>query len=79
VSAKRICTSEPPATAPLSAAGEFTSADEFLFAGVEAFMALAVVLSCESFAADSAYEWSFVCVGAEVRAEIIGAGESFRA
>jgi hypothetical protein len=79
VSAKRICTSEPPATAPLSAARELTSADEFLFAGVEAFVALAVVLSCESFAADCAYEWPFVCVGAEVGAEVIGAGESFRA
>jgi hypothetical protein len=78
MSAKSICTGETSPTSPLSAARELASADEFLFAGMQAFVPLAIVLSCKGFAADCAYEWPFVCVGAEVGAEVVGAGESFR-
>ena len=42
-------------------------------------MAFAVVLAGEGFAADGAYEGSFVGVGAEVRAEVVGPGEAFGA
>lgn len=41
-------------------------------------MAFAVVLAREGFAAHCADEGSFVCVGAEVGAKIVGAGEAFR-
>jgi hypothetical protein len=62
----------------LAGSGEFAATDEFLFAGVEAFVAFAVVLACEGFAAYGADEGSFVCVRAEVGAEVVGAGEAFR-
>lgn len=42
-------------------------------------MALAIMLAGESFAADGADKGSLVCVGTQVRAEVIGACESFRA
>jgi hypothetical protein len=41
-------------------------------------VAFAIVLSCEGFAADGADEWALVGVGAEMRAEVICAGEAFR-
>jgi len=46
---------------------------------VQALMALAVVLARESLPADRADEGPLVRVRAQVRAEVVGAGEAFRA
>lgn len=78
MAAQSICTGESAATTPLSASRELAAADEFLFAGMEAFVAFAVVLSCKCFTAHCAYEWSFVSVGAEVGSQIVCAGKAFR-
>jgi hypothetical protein len=79
MSAKSVCARESSSTSPLTAAGELASTDEFLFAGVEPFVAFSIVLARECFAAYCADEGSFVGVGAEVGAQVVGARESFRA
>ena len=70
---------ESPAAAPLRAALERAFADKFLLAAVQALVTFAVVLPCEGFATDSAYERTLVCVRPEMRAEIVSAGEALRA
>lgn len=42
-------------------------------------MALSVMLSCKSLAADSAYEGPLVGVGAKVRAQVVGTGKALGA
>jgi hypothetical protein len=42
-------------------------------------VALAIVLAGEGFAADCAHEWSFIGVGAEMRAQIVCSGKPLRA
>lgn len=46
---------------------------------MQAFVAFAVVLAGEGFAADGADEGAFVGVGAEVGAEVVGSREAFGA
>ena len=70
---------EASAAAPVAARAELAAADEFFFARVEPFVAFAVVLAREGFAADGADKGAFVGVGAEVGAKVIGAGEAFGA
>jgi len=48
----------------VAASGEVAATDEFLFAGVEAFVSFAIVLACEGFAADGADKGSFVGMSA---------------
>jgi hypothetical protein len=64
---------KPTAAAPVLAGlrAQFAAADEFLLARVQPFVALAIVLSCKSFAANSADEGAFVGVCAEVGPEIV--------
>lgn len=78
MAAQSVRTGEAAAAAPLSASRELAAADEFLFAGMEAFVAFAVVLPCECFAAYCAHKWSFVGVGAEVGSQVVCAGKPFR-
>lgn len=56
--------------------GEIAFADEFLFAGVQAFVAFSVVLAREGLATYRAYERSFVGVRAEMGAEVVGSREA---
>ena len=77
VAAQRICACEAPATAPGAGIGEVAFADEFLLAGVEAFVAFAIVLAGKGFATDGADEGPFVGVGAQMRAEVVGTSEAF--
>ena len=79
MSAEGVGAREPSATAPVPACAELAAADEFFLARVEAFVAFAVVLAGEGFAADGADERAFVRVGAEVGAEVVGACEAFGA
>lgn len=58
---------------------EFTLANKFLLARMQTLVAFAVVLPRERFTADCANERPFVGMCAEVRAEVIGASEGFRA
>lgn len=79
MSAEGVGTREPSAAAPVPACAELAAADEFFLARVEAFVAFAVVLAGEGFAADGADERTFVRVGAEVGAEVVGPCEAFGA
>jgi hypothetical protein len=79
MAAEGICTRESTAAAPVAAPGKVTAADEFLFARVQALVALAVVLTSEGFAADCTDKWSFVGVGAEMRAQVVCSSEPLRA
>ena len=79
MAAQGVGAGESPAAAPGAAGAELAAADEFLFAAVEAFVAFAVVLAGEGFAADGADKRPFVGVGAQVRAEIVGAREALGA
>ena len=79
VTAQSVSACEAPPTAPLGAALQRAFADEFLLARVQAFVAFAVVLAREGFAADCADEWAFVGVRAQMGAEVVGAGEAFGA
>lgn len=74
-----VGTSEAAATAPRATGTKFAAADEFLFARVEAFMSFSIVLACKGLATDGADEGSFVGMGAEMRAEVVGTREAFRA
>ena len=64
VAAQSVCAGEASSTTPLGAGLESAFADEFLLAGVQAFVAFAVVLAREGFAADGADKWSLVGVRA---------------
>ena len=77
--AERVCAREASSTTPLVAGLERTFADEFLLTAVEAFVALAIVLSCESFAAHRANEGSFVRVRSQMTTQIIRSREALRA
>ena len=77
--AEGVGTGKAPATAPLATGAQLATADEFLLAGVEAFVAFAVVLAREGFAADGTDERALVGVGAEVGAEVVGTGEALGA
>lgn len=78
MAAQSIRTGEAAAAAPLSASRELAAANEFLFAGMEALVAFAVMLPCKCFAAHCTHEWSFVGVGAEMGSQIVCAGKPFR-
>ena len=67
VAAEGVSAGEAPATAPVAAGPQLAFADEALLAAVQAFVAFAVVLAREGFAADSAYEGPLVGVRAQVR------------
>jgi hypothetical protein len=77
VSTQSVRASEASAAAPLVAALERALTDELLLSAVQAFVTFAVVLSRESFAADSTDEWSLVSVSAEMRAQIVCTCETF--
>lgn len=79
MAAEGIGASEASAAAPLSALLQFTLADELLFARVQAFVALAVVLPREGFVAYGADERSLVGMCPEMRPQVVGAGESLGA
>lgn len=76
--AESVGASEAAVAAPVAALLEVTLADELLLAGVQAFVTLAVVLTCKSLATDCAHEWSFICVGTEVRPQVVSTSEPLR-
>jgi len=65
---KCIGTREPTTTAPLFRVAELTSANELLFARMQAFMSLAIMLASERLATYSTDKWSLVCMGAKMGA-----------
>ena len=75
MSSQRVSPRKPPRAAPGTTGFKLAFADEFLLAGVQAFVAFAVVLAREGFGADGADEGTLVGVGAEVGAEVVGARE----
>ena len=77
MAAKSVGACEAATATPVAAGAEFAAADEFLLAAVETFVAFAVVLACESLAADGANKGTFVGVGAEMGAEVVGSCETF--
>lgn len=70
--------SETAVAAPVSALLEIAFAYELLLAGVQTFVTLAIVLTCESLATDCAHEWSLICMCAEVRSQVISTSKSLR-
>jgi hypothetical protein len=79
VAAESVGAGEAAVAAPGVAGLELASTDEFLLAAVEAFVAFAIVLAGEGFAADGADEGTLVGVGAQVGAEVVGTRESLGA
>lgn len=79
VAAEGVGAGKAAVAAPGGAGEERSGTDVFLFAGVEAFVAFSVVLARKGFAADGADEGTFVGVGAEMGAEVVGSGEAFGA
>lgn len=79
MSSESVGARETPAAAPVSAGFELPFAHELFLAGVQAFVAFAVVLAGEGFGADGADEWTLVGVGAEMRAEVVSARKLFGA
>ena len=77
MAAQRVRASKAPSTAPRAAGAELATADEFLFAAVEAFVAFAVVLAGEGFAAYCTDERSFVGMGPQMRAEVVCTRKAF--
>ena len=75
MAAQSVGACEAATAAPVTAAGEFASADEFLFTGVETLVPFAVVLARKGLAADGADEGSLVGVGSKVASEVVGACE----
>ena len=76
--AESVGASEPAVAAPVATLLEVALADELLFAGVEAFMALAIVLTRESLATDCAHKRSLVCMRAEMRSQVVSTSKSLR-
>ena len=75
---KGISASKAAVAAPVAALLEVALADELFLAGVQAFVTLAIVLTCESLVTDCAHEWSLVCMRAEVRSQVISTSKSLR-
>lgn len=78
MAAESVGAGEASPAAPVVAVFEVAAADELLLAGVQAFVALAVVLARECLAAHAADEGALVCVRAQMRPEVVGAGEALR-
>src|SRR6195952_5404976 len=77
MSAKRIRSGESPATAPLPTSLEVTLADEFLFARVQSFVALPVVLSGKCLPTNRTYKRALVRVRAQMGTQVVCASETF--
>lgn len=78
MSAECICPGKTPPAPPCSASFETPTTDKLLLPRVQPLVAFPVVLARKRLPADSADEWSLVCVRAEVRTEIIRTREAFR-
>ena len=76
---QRVGARKAPPTAPRARVGQAALAHELLLARVQALVPLAVVLARESLAAHRTHERPLVSVGAQVRAEVVGAREAFGA
>lgn len=76
---ERIRARKAAPTAPTTPILELPPAYEFLLAGVQALVALAVVLARKRLAAHTAHERPLIRVRAEVGAEVVGAREALRA
>jgi hypothetical protein len=74
-----VSTGKASAAAPLTTGFQVTLAYELLLPGVKTLVAFAVVLPCKSFAANGTDEWTFVGMGTQVRAQVVGARKSLRA
>jgi hypothetical protein len=72
-----ISAGKTTATTPLAALFEISFANELLLSGMKSFVAFSVMLTSESFPTDCTYEWAFVGMGAEVRAEVVGTSKAF--
>ena len=60
VTAEGIRASEPTTATPLSPTGKITLADKLLFACMQPFVPLAIMLPGKCFAAYCANKWSFI-------------------
>lgn len=76
VASERVGACEPPPAAPATVVLEHTTADKFLLSRVKTLVTLAVVLAGERFTAHAAHKRTLVCVGAQVRPEIVGTSET---
>jgi hypothetical protein len=78
MSTEGVSSGKSSPAAPVVAVFEVAAAHKLLLARVQAFVSLSVVLAGECFAADAADEWTLVCVGTEMRSEVVRPGEAFR-
>lgn len=76
---KSISTSEPPAATPVAVVLEIATADKLLFTRMQAFVSLPVVLAGKCFTADTANKWTLIGVSAQMRTQVVGSCEAFRA
>lgn len=70
---QRIGTRETSATTPVATGTELAFADEFFLAAVQAFVALAVMLTRKRLSADGAHKRPLIGMRAQVRAEVVRA------
>lgn len=77
MTSQRIGAREAPATTPVATGTELAFADEFFLAAVQAFVALAVMLTRKRLAADGAHKGPLIGMRAQVRAEVVRACKAF--
>ena len=74
---ERIGTREPSATTPVATGTELAFADEFFLTAVQAFVALAVMLTCKRLTTDGAHKGPLIGMRAQVRAKVVRACKAF--
>lgn len=76
---QRVGTCKPSAATPIPAGAELALADEFLFPGMEAFVALTVMLTRKCLATYGAHKRAFIRMGTEMGAQVVRPSKAFRA
>lgn len=77
MSSQRIRTRESASATPRSAGAKFTLANEFFLPRVQSLMPFPVMLAGKRFSTDGANKGSFICMRAEMAAEVIRTSKSF--